>query len=612
MKKQGLKKGVTSIRYRIMLIFLIIVFIVMTVAGVFITKNVENYQIDYMRTNCAKTADTLRVTIPFESYGDLAAEKDNIRAILDEWQTGKDYEIFIYDRNMQLIASDNGSDGSGVSGVDEEVIISALRGTVSESRSTLSSGIRVLNYAEPVELTGGTIIGVIYLRADLTGAYDMEDAIRIIFLQAMLIAIVVSVILSMLITGSITGPINDLRQKAEKMAGGDFSQSIEIRSDDEIGRLAEMFNILRQELDSKITEISNEKTKLETILKYMADGLVATDLNGDIIHINPAARRLLEINDEEMEGLNFDYIMQKMGKRDIADGINLPPSREVISEVLGYGDASLYIRYARIMDEGQRDMGVIMLIQDITERERLDRMQQDFVANVSHELRTPLTTIKSYAETLADGSVDDPDVQARFLDTINSEAERMTNLVKDLLQLSSLDNNAHFNMKKLNLIDLAEESYEQVMFTAGDKKQNLIRGFELDGRVMVRADHDRIKQVVLNMLTNAIKYTQNGGTIRLNVGVADNMASISVEDNGMGISRDELPRIFERFYRVDKARSRGMGGTGLGLSIAKQIVEGHGGTIRAESADGEGSRFTVLLPLDDGEEPAADRSTKEA
>lgn len=612
MKKQGLKKGVTSIRYRIMLIFLIIVFIVMTVAGVFITKNVENYQIDYMRTNCAKTADTLRVTIPFESYGDLAAEKDNIRAILDEWQTGKDYEIFIYDRNMQLIASDNGSDGSGVSGVDEEVIISALRGTVSESRSTLSSGIRVLNYAEPVELTGGTIIGVIYLRADLTGAYDMEDAIRIIFLQAMLIAIVVSVILSMLITGSITGPINDLRQKAEKMAGGDFSQSIEIRSDDEIGRLAEMFNILRQELDSKITEISNEKTKLETILKYMADGLVATDLNGDIIHINPAARRLLEINDEEMEGLNFDYIMQKMGKRDIADGINLPPSREVISEVLGYGDASLYIRYARIMDEGQRDMGVIMLIQDITERERLDRMQQDFVANVSHELRTPLTTIKSYAETLADGSVDDPDVQARFLDTINSEAERMTNLVKDLLQLSSLDNNAHFNMKRLNLIDLAEESYEQVMFTAGDKKQNLIRGFELDGRVMVRADHDRIKQVVLNMLTNAIKYTQNGGTIRLNVGVADNMASISVEDNGMGISRDELPRIFERFYRVDKARSRGMGGTGLGLSIAKQIVEGHGGTIRAESADGEGSRFTVLLPLDDGEEPAADRSTKEA
>ena len=595
-----LDKTKTSIKWRIMLVFFVIVFIAMTVSGAFIINKLENYQIDSTRTNCIKTSDIVKLSIPFETYDSLQNNQDVIQAIVSEWQTGTDYEIYIVDSNLKIISADNTAevDKSAIGRLDDGVIVKALEGQAAESQGYISKDIPVLNYAQPVQGQGGKTIGVLYLRANLTGVRDTTNEAQTIFLQAMSLALLISVVLSFLITSSITVPINDLTHKAENMALGDFSQDIDVRSADEIGRLAQMFNILRKELDNKIGEITNEKSKLETVLKYMADGVIAVDLDGTIIHMNTAARVFLDVTEEEAAELDFEGILKKLGKKDIADGIEATVSREVISEIITYNRYIFSVRYARFMDEDDNDIGVIMMIQDITEREELDQMQKDFVANVSHELRTPITTIKSYAETLIDGAGEDPDLRNSFLSVIEEEASRMTNLVKDLLQLSRLENKRErLNLQELDMNDILNRCAQKIVLTAQAKEQAVICDFDLNSQLNVMADRDRIQQVILNVLTNAIKYTPEGGTIRITSGIKGALVKVQVTDTGIGISSDEITRIFERFYRVDKARSRAMGGTGLGLSIAKNIVEAHGGSIYAESTEGVGTTVTILMPL---------------
>ncbi len=596
-----LNRSKNSIKWRIIVTYLIIVFIAMTISGVFITNKLESYQLDSIQTKSQKTAEMVMSSIPFETYTSLASGKSNIQAIIDEWKLGNDYEIYIVDNTLSIIAADNTAvvDKSAIGILDDTVVVSALEGSTAESRETLSNDIPVMNTAESIKGADGTVSGVIYIRADLSSVYSTMQEARMIFIQAMAIAVLISVLISFFITNSITDPINDLTEKAERMASGDFSQQIDVRSNDEIGRLAEMFNMLRQELDNKITETINEKSKLETILRYMVDGLIALDLDGDIVHINPAAKALLDISDDEInEGLDFTGILQRFGKKDITDGIKKVISRDVISEIAVYRGKIISVRYARFMDDDENDIGVIMLLQDITEQQRLDQMQKDFVANVSHELRTPITTIKSYTETLLDGAVEDPEMRKNFLNVIDEEAERMTHLVKDLLQLSRLDNDREkLNRQETDMNKLLAKCAQKVMLTAQAKQQTVECNINEDEPLNVFVDIDRIQQVILNILTNSIKYTPEGGRITITSGLEGSAARIVISDTGIGISQAEIGRIFERFYRVDKARSRAMGGTGLGLSIAKNIVEAHHGTISAESVEGKGTSVTVLLPI---------------
>ena len=292
-----LNRSKNSIKWRIIVTYLIIVFIAMTISGVFITNKLESYQLDSIQTKSQKTAEMVMSSIPFETYTSLASGKSNIQAIIDEWKLGNDYEIYIVDNTLSIIAADNTAvvDKSAIGILDDTVVVSALEGSTAESRETLSNDIPVMNTAESIKGADGTVSGVIYIRADLSSVYSTMQEARMIFIQAMAIAVLISVLISFFITNSITDPINDLTEKAERMASGDFSQQIDVRSNDEIGRLAEMFNMLRQELDNKITETINEKSKLETILRYMVDGLIALDLDGDIVHINPAAKALLDI-----------------------------------------------------------------------------------------------------------------------------------------------------------------------------------------------------------------------------------------------------------------------------------------------------------------------------
>ena len=594
------EKTINSIKWRILAIFVLIVFIVMTIAGVFVTNKLESYEIDSIRSKCFKTLDIVMLSMPFGSYTVLDGQQETIQAIVNEWQTGTDYELYVIDTNFKIIAANNTTvvGKSAINTLSENVIVKALKGNTAEGQDTLTGSIPVLNAAKPIEGSGGSIIGVLYLSANLTSVYDTTNESKVIFLQAMFIALLISALLSFFITSSITAPINDLTEKAEKMASGDFSQEIRGKSNDEIGRLADMFNILRRELDDNITEISNEKSKLETILKYMADGLIAVDLSGQIIHANAAARALLDLSDEEMENLNFSGILQKFGKKDIADGIKNITSSEVMNEIVMYRSNILSIRYARFTAEDDNDIGVIMLIQDITESQKLEQMQTDFVANVSHELRTPLTTIKSYSETLLESGIEDEETQKNFLMVIDDETERMSRLVKELLQLSRLDSHREkMNFKELEVGKILEDCVKKITLTAQAKEQTVECVYDRNTPLYIMGDRDKMQQVILNILTNSIKYTQAGGKIRLNAWKEDDVVCITVEDNGIGISDAELSRIFERFYRVDKARSRAMGGTGLGLSIAKQIIEVHGGSILAQSKEGSGTTMQITLPL---------------
>ncbi len=589
-----------SIKWRILAIFIIIVFIAMTVAGVFVTNKLESYEIDSIRTKCFSTLDIVMLSIPFDTYTSLQRNQETIQAIVNEWQTGTDYELYVVDSNFSIIAANNTSvvDHSAINTLNENVIISALEGEEAEGQDTLPGSIPVLNAAKPITGSDGSTIGVLYLSANLSSVYDTTNESKVIFLQAMFIALLITAILSFFITSSITAPINDLTEKAEKMAFGDFSQEIRGKSNDEIGRLADMFNILRRELNYNINEISNEKSKLETILKYMADGLIAVDLSGEIIHINEAARTLLELSDEETADLDFSAVLRRLGKKDITDGIRHITSSETMNEVINYRSRILSVRYARFMADDDNDIGVIMLIQDITEGQKLEKMQTDFVANVSHELRTPLTTIRSYTETLLDGGVEDEETRKNFLTVIDDETERMARLVKELLQLSRLDNETEkMNMEELEVGSLLDDCVRKVLLTAESKQQSVECPFRRQRPLYIFADRDKIQQVLLNILMNAIKYTQDGGKIRIDSFIRGDTVNISVADNGIGISEAEISRIFERFYRVDKARSRSMGGTGLGLSIAKQITEVHDGKISVRSREGEGTTMTVTLPL---------------
>lgn len=595
------KGRLSSIRGRIVLIYCLLVFIATTIIGVFIMSQLEAYYLNSTKDDLTQAVQEGSLLVSLNSYEDLDNHQKEIQESIDAWSKSLQQEIFVINENFIIIASSNETNGeSAMDILDQGLIIEGLGGKVSESIGYLSAqpeGIPAMSMVFPVGETGN-VKGTLYLRADLTSVYNTIDQSKEIFLKAMAIALAITVALGFVIARSITEPINSVTKLAEKMAGGDFSQEVSIKSSDEIGRLAEMFNLLRLKLNETLTEISNEKSKLEIILKYMADGLIAIDLSGHIMHANPAAMAMLKATKEEIEKVSYDELIKEINPKllfgEIVEKCRLVP----VEEHFEFGGSNYAVRYDHFRDESGSDVGIIMIIQDITQRQKVEKMQMDFVANVSHELKTPLTTIKSYTETLLEGAASDPEIAKSFLEIIDAETDRMNRLVKDLLQLSRLDHQQEKIVKKnCDLIRLIENVVKKVELTANGKKQHLNCLFDKKDRIWVIADKDRIEQVLLNVLSNAIKYTQDGGRIDIDAIAQDKKVMITVADNGMGIPESELSRVFERFFRVDKARSREMGGTGLGLAISKQIVEEHDGSIRLESKEGKGTTLFITLPM---------------
>ncbi len=348
----------------------------------------------------------------------------------------------------------------------------------------------------------------------------------------------------------------------------------------------------RAELKDKLNEVSSRKNQIETILLHMTDGIIAFNMQGEIILINPAAKKFLSISPEDN---TFDDIFGKF-KLDInMEKVIYLESWTSTEQRIQVDDQYVKVLFAPFKNEDERPDGVIAVIQDITEHVKLDNMQKELVADVSHELKTPITSIMGYADTLLEGGYDE-ETQTKFLNVIASESRRMARLVTDLLTLSRYDSNKKKTQKEtFDLGDLVKQCQEKLAIEI-KKKGHTVNSFVTADVPPVYADKDDIERVVLNILTNSIKYTPDNGEIKIYVGFVYNDAYIKVFDNGIGIPEDDLSRIFERFYRVDKARTREMGGTGLGLSIAKEILDKNGGSIDIKSKVGEGTEVVIRIP----------------
>lgn len=425
--------------------------------------------------------------------------------------------------------------------------------------------------------------------------YNQLNEVRIIYGTAIVIIAFIGIVVSIVFASNITKPIETLTKEAEKIAKGDI-ESVRLpdrnKAGYEISKLIETFSGMTTQIKNNLNEISSEKNKLETILLHLTDGVLAFNLNGEIMHANLAAKKIFKLKGNE----TFTQIFSKY-KIDInMEKIIYLDDWTSSEQMVSVDDTFVNMFFAPFRDEKERASGVIVVIQDTTKQAKLDDMRKEFVANVSHELKTPLTSIKTYTETILDQDID-KESETKFLNVILTEANRMTRLVSDLLQLTKFDyKKVAWNKVEFDLPELVKQICEKHKIQA-DTKNQILDCFVTSNVPAVNADRDGIEQVVTNILTNSIKYTPDGGNIKVYVGSVHDDAYIKIIDNGIGIPKEDLPRVFERFYRVDKARSREMGGTGLGLPIAKEIIEANGGSIDMKSEIGKGTEVIIKVPL---------------
>ena len=391
-------------------------------------------------------------------------------------------------------------------------------------------------------------------------------------------------------------PISRLISNAKKIASGEELENKDLQKKDrqnEVDELVNSFYMMTKELKENLSEVSKRKNQIETIFLHMTDGIIAFDMEGKIDLINPATTRLLRLLPEDD---SFDKIFSKLDVDVNLEKIIYLENWTSSEERVVVGDNYMHMYFAPLKDEGDIPTGVIVVIQDITEHVKLDNMRKEFVADVSHELKTPITSIMAYSDTLLEDEYD-KETKNKFLKVISDEAIRMKKLVEDLLALSKYDNNENKQAKvEFDLGELVKHCQEKVQMEI-EKKHQTVECFITADVPKVYADKDGIERVVLNILTNSIKYTSDEGNIKIYVGFVYNDAYIKIIDNGIGIPEEDLSRIFERFYRVDKARTREMGGTGLGLSIAKEILDKNDGSIDIKSPkDKKGTEVVIKVP----------------
>ena len=423
----------------------------------------------------------------------------------------------------------------------------------------------------------------------------IQERTSITLIIAGVVFAIIGIIAAIALSKYVIYPINKLIKSAEEITEEDkekVKKSLKNKKKHDMGDLENIFGVMTTELKDKLSEVSTQKNQIETILLHMTDGIIAFNMKGEIILINPAAKKFLSIGPEDN---TFNDIFQKF-KLDInMEKIIYLENWTSTEQRIQVEDKYMNVFFAPFKNETDRPDGVIAVIQDITEHVKLDTMQKEFVADVSHELKTPITSIMGYADTLLEGEYD-KETQDKFLNVIATEARRMAKLVTDLLTLSRYDNNkTRTQTESFDLGELVKKCPDKLAIEI-KKKNHKVNCFVTADVPPVYADKYDIERVVLNILSNSIKYTKDGGEIKIYVGFVYNDAYIKIFDNGIGIPEEDLSRIFERFYRVDKARTREMGGTGLGLSIAKEILDKNGGSIDIKSVVGQGTEVVVRIP----------------
>ncbi len=578
---------IDSLRTKLVLIMILLILALMIVVGSFLLSGVSRFYIDRFYDSMIGTFSQEFIL----SLQDTAAESPNpprqmTEMLMAQSALGIDLSgrnVYILDRYGNIL------DGSGreTSLPVTDNILTAMKGQVGQASSVNSKN---MDLAIPVKSGGGEYI--VYILDNKATVNALSDQLITMVLRSLVLGVAISVVLAVFLSQILITPIRALTAGARQVAAGDFSQKLEVVSRDEIGTLTRNFNYMSQVLQSTLSQVENEKNKLSTLFLHMTDGVVAFSQDGVIIHFNPAAGRMLNKNLDPT--VTFDELFGEEAKFPQVMSLKRTHSLECEKQV---GERELALSMAPFSTEQSRG-GALVVIHDVTEQRKSERARREFVANVSHELRTPLTNVKSYAETIVSSGDDlPPNLRNKFLGVIMGETDRMTRIVQDLLTLSRFDyGKMEMSFTRFSLAEAVQGVYEAEKIDAGNHGHTFTLECPEDDALDIVGDKERIEQVIMNITSNAIKYTPDGGEIRLYAFRKDKNVVIRVSDNGIGIPEKDLPHLFERFYRVDKARSRQSGGTGLGLSIAKEILNMHKGKISIESVSGEGTDVWIQLP----------------
>ncbi|CAD2079461.1 PAS domain-containing sensor histidine kinase [Jeotgalicoccus coquinae] len=562
----------------------------------FISSIIQNTYTDMTEDHLIENAQLVSEVI---TLGGL----DEDRKTLDEWTSHFNEEITlrytIIGKDGTVIADSESDIETMDNHIDRPEIDAVLvrnQDVGSSTRLSDTKDTSMMYVATPVK-ADGEIIGAV--RTSIT-TESIDNAISAIWttLSAILfIILLVSVISAALLSYNITKPINRVINVTKRLQNKDYSARINADYSGEIGNLNTSVNALAASLQAHVNEIEESEKQLNSILSNLVSGVVLIDDKGFVDLTNHATERFLSKHTSKITGKEYSYVFGPLGIDHLIETV-------IEDNVKRHDEAHIYFPEERILDvhiapyysQGWHQRGAIIVMHDITNIRRLEKMRSEFVANVSHELKTPITSVKGFAETLLSGDVPDKETSDQFLRIIYDESERLNRLITDLLELSKIEKQAMpLQITDVNVNEIINNSTQTISKFARDKNITLHLP-EIDEAVHVEADKDRLGQIVLNLVANAVNYTADNGAIFINVEERTSKVVISVRDTGMGIPAESLDRLFERFYRVDQARSRHSGGTGLGLAIVKHLVESHGGNIFVKSKEGIGSTFTVELP----------------
>ena len=597
-----------KLQFKIVLIMIVFIMMVMMVIGTTLLNNVFSYYTGEFKQQLDDFFDDehieiLKESLKSEDYAESLKDKLNAYSSflgIDPYRS-----FYILDEHGVFLENNSGTNNKDAIIKKSNNLISAING---ENINHQYSGSGIMDYA--VRLESDERCAIIYIVDTQDELRNIAGIIVNIILQALLVGSIIAIFLSFLLSKVISFPIQKITATATLISEGDFSQRVSVQSSDEIGVLADTFNSMASELKANLDEITGEREKLSTIFSYLKDGVIAFDSSGRILHINQTAIDILKRDYREsmlmsdfIALLGIDYTERALKKDTLAgDGkvfFDVNFKGRVID--INFGSFSFEI-------SEKPYIGYIAVMHDVTEHFELELARREFVANVSHELRTPLTGIKGAAETIHDNSDMPEELITHFLEMIITEADRMTRIVHDLLMLSRLDNNrVSWQISTFSPIELMNNRVEIMQHEAKSHNQHLIVDKIRTSVPDISGDREKIDQVLTNIIQNAIKYTHDGGTVTISVasrsikGDAElkdgQYIQFSVEDNGMGIPEEDIPHIFERFYRVEKARSSEKGGTGLGLAISKDIIVSHGGNITISSELDKGTRVNIYLPI---------------
>ena len=595
-----------SIHFKIVLIYILLIVIAIQIIGLYFSKELEENLQESFKESISQRIDLMEISIREEIIKErddtMPTLETSLAVIISELSTEDINEIRIIDKRNRILATSDLDSQTFIGQKSNEDI--ARRAIVAQ---TLFDAIaldpkaqkRIWVLASPIFDTSGgksELIGAIYIEADIENVYNQLNAINRIFAIGTGLSLLITIILGVLIARTISRPISDMRKQAHAMAKGNYTRKVRVYGTDEIGLLAMSFNHLTNRLQEAQSTTEAERRKLASVLSNMTDGVIATDRKGRIILINDPALELLHVTREhtlnrpiaKVLGLDQEYTFEDLTY--MKESVNLDFSTDNAPYILR-------ANFSIIQKETGFVNGLITVLHDITEQEKIDMERREFVANVSHELRTPLTTMRSYLDALTDGAWKDENIAPHFLNVTQTETERMIRLVNDLLQLSKMDSQEY--ELKLELVDF-NHFFNRIIDRFEMSKSQNVEFVRLlpEQSYFVEIDTDKLTQVIDNIISNAIKYSPDGGNIRFGFTVHENMLKVMVSDDGMGIPKENVGKIFERFYRVDRARARSMGGTGLGLAIAREMMEAHGGKIWAQSEEGVGTTIFFTLPYE--------------